>query len=158
MPLLGPGESLPAFDLPRGGGGRLSDADLRGRPVALFVYPGDATPSCTREAQDFTALAPGFAAAGVPVLGLSGGTAAAKDRFARKAALAVPLLADEGRTLIQALGAWGPKTMYGRTSDGILRASFLFDAGGLLVRAWEVARVAGHAAEVLEAARALRPP
>lgn len=155
---LAPGGPAPDFTLPRDGGGAVSLADLRGQAVVLFFYPADSTPSCTAEAQDFTALAPRFGAAGAIVLGISAGVAAAKDRFAAKAGLGVPLLADQGGGTLRAYGVWQEKSTFGRTYMGIVRTTFLIDARGRVARVWPVARVRGHAEAVLEEVERLAAP
>ena len=148
---LTPGQPAPDFTLPRDGGGTVSLADLRGRSVVLFFYPGDSTPSCTTEAQDFSALLPHFEAAGATVLGLSGGGVKAKDKFVRNAGLGIPLLADEGGKVLEAFGVRQEKSMYGRTYMGIVRTTVLIDPERIVAQVWTVARVKGHAEEVLAA-------
>lgn len=155
---LRPGEPAPPFTLPRDGGGSVSLSGLRGRAVVLFAYPGDSTPSCTTEARDFSALLPRFEAAGATVLGLSSGTVAAKERFRDRAGLAVPLLADEDGAVLHAYGLWQEKTTFGRTYMGLVRSTVLINAEGLVVRIWTVARVRGHAEDVLTAVESLLPP
>ncbi|MBP1805969.1 peroxiredoxin [Rubellimicrobium aerolatum] len=155
---LSPGQIAPDFTLPRDGGGAVSLADLRGRAVVLFFYPADDTPGCTTEAQDFTALLPRLEAAGAAVLGISGGTVAAKEKFIAKAGLGVPLLADEGGEVIRAYGAWGEKSMYGKTYTGLIRTTVLLNAEGKVVRTWTVRGVKGHAEQVAKAAEDLRAP
>jgi peroxiredoxin Q/BCP len=147
---LVPGQPAPDFTRLRDGGGTVALSDLRGRMAVLFFYPGDSTPSCTTEAQDFTTLLPRFEAAGAAVLGVSTGTVAAKDKFVKKSGLAVPLLADEGGEMLNAYGVWGEKSMYGKTYMGIHRTTVLIDAQGRIARVWPVSRVKGHAEDVLE--------
>ncbi len=149
--MLTQGHPAPAFTLPRDGGGSVSLTDFRGRKVVLFFYPADSTTSCTTEAQTFTELAPRFEAAGAVVLGVSTGTVAAKDKFVKKAGLAVPLLADEEGGVLRAYGVWQEKSMYGKTYMGIVRTTVLVDAEGAVARIWTVSRVKGHAEEVLSA-------
>lgn len=125
-----------------------------GAPFVLYFYPKDDTSGCTREAQDFTAAMPEFTALGVKVLGISKDPPAKHQKFTAKYDLTVPLATDEG-ALMEALGVWVEKSMYGKKYMGIERSTFLFDASGTLVRAWRKAKVPGHAAEVLAAAKAL---
>ena len=144
----------PALDLPADGGGRVSLQALNG-PAVVYFYPKDDTAGCTREAQDFTALAPEFAALGVTVIGVSKDTVAKHERFKAKHGLDVVLASDEDGAACEAWGVWFEKTLYGRKYMGIERATFLVDAEGLIRRAWRKVSVKGHAQEVLEAARAL---
>jgi len=126
-----------------------------GAPLVVYFYPKDDTSGCTREAQDFTAAAPDFAAAGVRVIGVSKDSPASHVKFSAKHALAVELASDEDGSVCEAFGVWGEKKLYGKTYMGIERATFLFAADGSLVRDWRKVRVPGHVEAVLEAARAL---
>ena len=134
-----------------------SDTNLAapGAPLVLYFYPKDDTSGCTREAQDFTALGPEFAAAGVKIIGVSRDAMAKHDKFIAKYGLSVPLAADEDGRISDAFGTWVQKSMYGRKYMGMERATFLIAADGRVVRAWRKVKVPGHAAEVLEAAREL---
>ncbi|VDC49221.1 peroxiredoxin [Brevundimonas mediterranea] len=149
------GHPAPALDLPTGNGGRFSLSALKGKPAVVYFYPKDDTTGCTREAQDFTALTPDFAALGVPVIGVSRDTVKKHDRFKAKYDLAVVLASDEDGAACEAWGVWVQKKLYGREYMGIERATFLIDADGRVVRAWRNVKVADHAAAVLEAARSL---
>jgi peroxiredoxin Q/BCP len=124
-----------------------------GRPVVLYFYPKDDTSGCTREAQDFTALASDFKAAGVRVIGVSRDPMKRHDKFIAKYDLAVPLVADEDGRISDAFGTWVEKSMYGRKYMGMERATFLIGVDGRIVREWRKVKVPGHAAEVLAAAR-----
>jgi len=124
-----------------------------GRPVVLYFYPKDDTSGCTREAQDFTALAGEFKAAGVRVIGVSRDPMKRHDKFIAKYDLAVPLVADEDGRISDAFGTWVEKSMYGRKYMGMERATFLIGVDGRIVREWRKVKVPGHAAEVLAAAR-----
>nr|WP_314527054.1 peroxiredoxin [uncultured Brevundimonas sp.] len=148
-------DPAPALDLPADNGGRVSLAALRGRPAVVYFYPKDDTTGCTREAQDFTALAPDFAALGVPVIGVSRDTVKKHDRFKAKYDLAVVLASDEDGAACEAWGVWVQKTLYGREYMGIERATFLIDAEGRIARVWRKVKVADHAAAVLEAVKVL---
>ena len=126
-----------------------------GTPLVVYFYPKDDTSGCTREAQDFTAAAPDFAAAGVRVIGVSKDSPASHVKFSAKHALAVELASDEDGSVCEAFGVWGEKKLYGKTYMGIERATFLFAADGALMRGWRKVRVPGHVEAVLDAARAL---
>lgn len=125
-------------------------------PAVIWFYPRDDTSGCTQEAQDFSAAADAFAAAGVSLLGISRDDVASHVRFAAKHGLQVPLGSDGEGAACEAFGAWVKKSMYGRHFMGIERSTFLFDEAGRLAQAWRKVRVAGHAEAVLAAARALR--
>ncbi|MEO6581818.1 MAG: peroxiredoxin [Sphingomicrobium sp.] len=124
-----------------------------GQLVVLYFYPKDDTSGCTREAQDFTALADEFKAAGVRIIGVSRDAMKKHDKFIAKYALAVPLAADEDGRISDAFGTWVEKSMYGRKYMGMERATFLIGGDGRILREWRKVKVPGHAAEVLDAAR-----
>ena len=149
------GQPAPAFDMATADGSRVSSAGLAGRPYVVYFYPKADTPGCTTEGQDFSALADPFAAAGAVVIGISRDAVKKLDRFKAKYDLKVVLASDEPGDVTEAFGVWVEKSMYGRTYMGIERATFLVDGEGVLRRVWRKVRVKGHAAEVLEAVRAL---
>lgn len=149
------GTSLPDVTVTLADGTALALPSLSGAPVVIYFYPKADTPGCTREAQDFTALAPAFAAAGATVVAISKDAPAKLGRFAAKYDLAVRLAGDESGAACEAFGVWGEKQLYGRTYMGIERATFLFGADGRLAREWRKVKVPGHADEVLAAARQL---
>lgn len=154
-PALTEGQKAPAFRLPRDGGGVVTLADYGGRKLVLFFYPRADTPGCTREAIDFTRLADDFAKAATSVLGISGDPLKAQEKFRDKHKLGIPLISDEQHEMLEAYGAWGEKSMYGKTFLGILRTTVLIGSDGKIARIWRNVRVDGHADQVLEAARSL---
>ena len=143
------GQPAPDFTLPRDGGTTVTLSTLRPAPVVLFTYGGDGTPTCTREVMEFNALHGDFAALGVTVLGLSKDTVKSHDTFRAKLAITLPLLSDHGGHMMQDWGAFGEKRFFGKLVQGVLRQTFLIDPRGRLEKLWQVARVKGHAAEVL---------
>ena len=149
------GTQAPDFTLPRDGGEMLSLSALRPKAVVLYFYPKDDTSGCTREAVDFTALGAEFAAAGAMVVGVSKDSAAKHDKFVAKHALGVALVSDEDSDLCERYGVWVEKSMYGKSYMGIERASFLIDGAGVVRAIWRKVKVHGHAAEVLDAVKAL---
>ena len=151
--VLAEGEKAPAFRLPRDGGNTVSLQDFAGEKLVLFFYPRADTPGCTREAIDFTRLRDAFAAAGTAVVGVSGDAPKAQEAFRNKHQLAVLLASDEQHEMLEAYGAWGEKSMYGRTFEGILRTTVLIGTDGKVIRIWRNVRVDGHADAVLDAAR-----
>lgn len=146
------GSMAPDFTLPVDGGDSLTLSSLRGRSVVLYFYPKDDTPGCTTEAIDFTGLIGAFRAAGVAVVGVSKDSVARHEKFKAKHDLAVTLAADTDGTVCAAYGVWVEKTMYGRTSMGIERATFLIGPDGTVQQVWRKVKVKGHAAAVLAAA------
>ena len=149
---LDSGDTAPALDLDTDTG---ASTDLKGKAAVVYFYPKDDTAGCTREAIDFTALGDEFAAAGVQVIGVSKDTAATHAKFRTKHKLGIALAADPDGVACEAWGVWVEKSMYGRKYMGIERATFLVGSDGKVVRAWHKVKVPGHAAEVLEAAKAL---
>lgn len=152
---LAEGQKAPAFRLPRDGGDVVTLADYAGRKLVLFFYPRADTPGCTREAIDFTRLADAFAAAGTAVLGISADPLRAQEKFRDKHKLTIPLISDETHEMLEAYGAWGEKSMYGKSFLGILRTTLLIGTDGKVAKVWRNVRVDGHADQVLEAARSL---
>ncbi|EZP72839.1 Alkyl hydroperoxide reductase [Sphingomonas paucimobilis] len=153
--MLEVGDVLPDVTLKDADGVDFNLSRYRGAPLAVYFYPKADTPGCTNQAKDFTSLQQDFAAIGVPVVGISKDKPAKLKKFADKYGLAVTLASDEPGTACEAFGTWVEKSLYGRKYMGIERATFLFDAGGKAVRVWPKVKVKGHAAEVLEAAKAL---
>jgi peroxiredoxin Q/BCP len=153
--MLTEGTRAPPFHLPRDGGGMISLSDFSGKKLVLFFYPRADTPGCTREAIDFTRLKGNFDEAGTEVLGISGDSLKAQESFRDKHKLGVPLISDEKHQMLEAYGAWGEKSMYGRTFLGILRTTVLIGTDGHIARIWRHVKVDGHADAVLEAARSL---
>ena len=138
---------------PDGADVRLSD--FLGQNLVVYFNPKDDTSGCTREAQDFTALAQEFEAAGTWVIGISKDSAKSHAKFADKYDLKVRLLTDADGFACEAFGVWTEKNMYGRKYMGIERATFLINREGVVEKVWRKVKVAGHAEAVLAAAREL---
>ena len=155
MTELAAGSKAPDFSLPRDGGGTVSLSVFSGKPVVLFFYPKDDTPSCTSEAIAFSTLNPAFSALGAAVIGLSPDSVKKHDKFAAKHGLSVILAADEDKSTIEAYGVWKEKSLYGRKYMGVERTTFLVDGDGVIVNVWEKVKVPGHAEDVLKAVEAL---
>jgi peroxiredoxin Q/BCP len=134
-----------------------SSVDLAspGQPLVLYFYPKDDTSGCTREAQDFTALAGDFRKVGVKVIGVSRDPMKSHEKFIGKYDLAVPLASDEDGSISNAFGTWVEKSMYGRKYMGMERATYLIGADGRVLKAWRKVKVPKHAEEVLKAATAV---
>lgn len=149
------GKPAPDFELDATGDGSVRLSALAGMPVVLYFYPRDATPGCTREGEDFSALHDAFRAAGARVFGVSRDSVKKHETFAAKHGFPFQLLADPDETACNAYGVLKEKTLYGRKVIGIERSTFLIDAEGRVRRAWRGVKVPGHAQEVLDAVRAL---
>lgn len=154
MASLDVGAEAPDFDL-ASEEGQLRLADYKGRKVVLYFYPKDDTTGCTREALDFTGLAADFAAADTVVIGVSKDSLARHTKFRTKYELGVKLGSDPEGEVIERYGSWVEKSLYGRKYMGIDRSTFLIDREGRLAKLWRKVKVPGHAAAVLEAAKAL---
>jgi peroxiredoxin Q/BCP len=150
-----PGTKAPAFSLLRDGGAPISLSDFKGRKLVVYFYPKADTPGCTVESQAFSRLKQAFEKAGTAVVGVSADPVKAQDKFRDKYDLTIPLISDEKHEMLEAYGAWGEKSMYGKKYWGVIRSTFLIDAKGKIAQVWPKVSVAGHAEEVLEAAKAL---
>jgi peroxiredoxin Q/BCP len=153
--MLSEGDRVPDVKLQGMEGEVVSPADFRGNKLVLYFYPKDDTSGCTREAQDFTALADEFEKAGTWILGVSKDSPSSHARFTGKYDLKVRLASDLDGSACEAFGTWVQKSMYGRKYMGIERATFLIERDGTIYRIWRKVKVPGHAQEVLAAARDL---
>jgi len=149
MPLK-PGEKAPDFTLPDHDGAAVSLSGCRGRRVGVYFYPRDDPRGCTTEACGFNDNLATFEQTGVAVVGISADSAASHQRFRQKYGLTFPLLTDKDHAVMEAYGAWGEKTLYGRKSVGVIRSTFLVGPDGKIERAWYNVRANGHAEKVLE--------
>jgi thioredoxin-dependent peroxiredoxin len=150
--MINEGDNAPAITVTATDGSSVNLASP-GQPVVLYFYPKDDTSGCTREAQDFTALAADFRKAAVKVIGVSRDPMKSHEKFIGKYDLAVPLASDEDGRIANAFGTWVQKSMYGRKYMGMERATFLIGADGRVLKAWRKVKVPKHAEEVLKAAR-----
>ena len=144
------GDKAPAISVTASDGTELNLA-APGVPLVLYFYPKDDTSGCTREAQDFTALAGEYKNAGVRVIGVSRDAMKSHEKFIGKYALDVPLVSDSDGRISDAFATWVQKSMYGRKYMGMERATFLIGADGTVLKAWRKVKVPGHAKEVLAA-------
>ena len=151
--MINEGDKSPAVTVTASDGGSVN-LSAPGQPLVLYFYPKDDTSGCTREAQDFTALASEFARAGVKIVGVSRDPMKSHEKFIGKYGLAVPLVSDEDGRISDAFGTWVEKSMYGRKYMGMERATYLIGADGRVLRAWRKVKVPGHAQDVLNAAKA----
>ena len=155
MPLIEEGKKAPAFSLKDQDGQTRRLADYAGRPVVLYFYPKDDTPGCTKEACAFTEQLPRFRTSKAAVLGVSILDEQSKAKFAAKYSIGFPLLADVDRAVSEKYGTWQKKSRYGRSYMGIVRTTYLIDAGGKIAKRWDNVKVDGHAEAVVAAVDAL---
>ena len=153
--MVNEGDPVPDVQMEGADGKPVSPADFKGQKLVIYFYPKDDTSGCTAEAKAFSALADEFRKSGTWILGVSKDDAKSHAKFAAKYELNVPLASDPDGSVCEAFGTWVEKSMYGRKYMGIERATFLVDRDGVVKRMWRKVKVAGHAEEVLEAARAL---
>ena len=153
--MLAEGDPVPDVTLIAMDGTAVSPADFRGQKLVLYFYPKDDTSGCTREGQEFSALAAEFEKAGTWILGVSRDSPESHAKFTAKYALKVKLATDPDGSVCDAFGTWGEKSLYGRKYMGIDRATFLIDRDGTIARIWRRVKVPGHVEEVLAAAREL---
>ena len=154
MSRLSVGDRVPDFTIPTTGGEFRLGA-LKKEQLVVYFYPRDNTPGCTLEGSDFRDLAAAFRRARTAILGISTDTLESHHRFKDKMKFPFDLGSDEDRAIARLFGVWKQKNLYGKKLMGIERSTFLIDAKGVLRNEWRKVRVAGHAGQVLAAARGL---
>lgn len=146
---LAVGDLAPSFNMEASGGRRVSLDALKGVPFVLYFYPRANTPGCTQEALDFSHALTELTQRGVSVIGVSRDILKKLDSFANKYNLTFPLASDADGQASVAYGVWVQKTLYGKTSMGIERATYLVNAQGRIVHIWRKVKVSGHVTAVL---------
>ena len=129
-PRLEVGEKAPAFSLPDADGNTVKLSDYKGRKVIVYFYPAASTPGCTKQACDFRDSLAELNEAGLDVIGISPDKPEKLAKFRDNEGLTFPLLSDPDRKVLTAYGAFGEKTMYGKTVQGVIRSTFLVDEKG----------------------------
>ncbi|HKH08498.1 MAG TPA: thioredoxin-dependent thiol peroxidase [Agromyces sp.] len=145
---LAPGDLAPDFTLSDQDGNPVTLSSLRGRTVVLYFYPEAMTPGCTTEACDFRDNLNSFAGAGVQVIGVSKDAPAKLKQFAERDHLTFPLLSDTDLAVQQAYGAWGEKSLYGKTVTGSIRSTFIIDEEGRVAKPMYNVKATGHVARL----------
>jgi peroxiredoxin Q/BCP len=148
MSRLAPGDAAPDFTLPDADGKDVSLSGLRGRKVIVYFYPAAMTPGCTTQACDFRDSLDSLAAAGYAVLGISPDKPAKLAKFRDRDSVNFPLLSDPSRATLEAYGAWGEKTMYGKKVTGVIRSTVVVDEGGRVEVAQYNVKATGHVAKL----------
>jgi peroxiredoxin Q/BCP len=145
---LAPGAPAPDFTLPDADGHQVSLSALRGKKVIIYFYPAAMTPGCTKEACDFRDSRSDLSGAGFTVLGISPDSPAKLAKFRDKEGLTFPLLSDPSREVLRAYGAYGEKTMYGKTTTGVIRSTFVVGEDGKIEHAYYGVKATGHVARL----------
>ena len=145
---LAPGDPAPDFTLNDADGNPVSLSSLRGQRVIVYFYPAAMTPGCTTQACDFRDSLSSLAAAGVAVLGISPDQPAKLAKFRDKEGLNFPLLSDPDHAVERAYGTYGEKKLYGRTTLGVIRSTFVVGADGILEQAYYGVKATGHVARL----------
>jgi peroxiredoxin Q/BCP len=148
MPQLEAGKPAPDFTLTAADGSQVSLADYRGRRVIVYFYPAAMTPGCTKQACDFRDSLDALQAAGFAVLGISPDQPAKLAKFVERDGLTFPLLSDPDRSVLEAWGAWGEKTMYGKKVTGVIRSTVVVDPDGVVELAKYNVKATGHVASL----------
>ena len=147
--MLNVGEKAPEFTLPDRNGQPVRLSDFAGKRVVLYFYPRDNTPGCTRQACAFARLYEEFQALNAVVVGVSKDSVASHDKFAQKYGLPFVLLSDQELLAIQAYGVWQEKKLYGKTSMGVVRTTYLLDEQGVIQKVMPKVKPDQNAGEVL---------
>jgi peroxiredoxin Q/BCP len=145
---LAPGDPAPDFTLPTDSGDSLALKDLRGRKVVLYAYPAAMTPGCTTQACDFRDSLASLKGAGYEVVGISPDKPAKLAEFRERDAITFPLVSDQDKSVLTAYGAWGEKQLYGKTTTGVIRSTFVIDENGTIERALYNVKATGHVAKL----------
>ena len=145
------GSAAPAFKTTDANGETVNLKDFRGKKVALYFYPKDHTPGCTKEACSFRDAFSKFKKQGITILGVSPDSEKYHQKFVAKYKLPFTLLADTDHSIADAYGVYGEKKFMGRTYMGIHRTTFLIDEKGKIKKVFEKVKPEDHADEVLGA-------
>ena len=143
---LSPGDPAPDFTLPDADGKQVSLADYRCRRVIVYFYPAAMTPGCTKEACDFRDNLASLDGAGIDVVGISPDKPEKLAKFRESQQLTFPLLSDPSRSVLEAYGAYGEKTLYGKKTVGVIRSTFVVGADGKIEQALYNVKATGHVA------------
>ena len=150
------GDSAPTFCLPDKDGNDVCLENFKDKWVILYFYPKDLTSGCTIQAIDFTASLPEFEKMNTVVLGVSPDSPKSHQKFVDKHELKVLLLSDEEKTVLMDYGAWGEKTMYGKTSLGVTRSTVIINPEGKIAETYPKVKAAGHVDSVKEKLKELQ--
>ena len=145
---LAEGDAAPEFTLRDADGNTVSLSDYRGKRTVVYFYPAASTPGCTTQACDFRDSLSSLQAAGVAVLGISPDPPEKLLRFRDEEGLTFPLLSDPDRRVLEAYGAYGEKSMYGKPVTGVIRSTFVVGPEGRIDKAMYNVKATGHVAKL----------
>jgi peroxiredoxin Q/BCP len=145
---LAVGDTAPSFSLPDADGNTVSLADFKGKKVIVYFYPAASTPGCTKQACDFRDNLGELNGAGLDVIGISPDKPEKLAKFRDSEGLTFPLLSDPTKGVLTAWGAFGEKTMYGKTVQGVIRSTFVVDEDGKIATAQYNVKATGHVAKL----------
>ena len=148
MPQLKAGDPAPDFTLTAADGSTVSLSDLRGEHVVVYFYPAAMTPGCTTQACDFRDSLDALNAQGYRVLGVSPDAPPKLAKFVERDGITFPLLSDPGHEVLERWGAWGEKSMYGKTVTGVIRSTVVVDPEGTVELAKYNVKAKGHVASL----------
>ena len=148
MSRLEPGDTAPHFSLPAADGSVVSLTDFKGKRVVVYFYPAAMTPGCTTQACDFRDNLESLQAAGISVIGISPDSPDQLKKFAERDRLTFPLLSDPGHAVLEEYGAWGEKSLYGKTVIGVIRSTVVVGADGTVELARYNVKATGHVASL----------
>ena len=148
--MLKKGDKAPDFEGVDQHGNTVSLKDFKGNKLILYFYPKDNTPGCTAEACNLRDNYDLWLSKGYKVVGVSPDSVASHQKFAEKHQLPFPLIADEEKKIIKAYGAWGPKKLYGREYEGLLRTTFIIDENGKIEEVFTKVKTKDHTNQILK--------
>jgi len=149
--MIAAGDEAPALTLADHDGKPVQLSSFKGKKIALYFYPEDDTPGCTKEACSFRDHYAAIQKTGAEILGVSMDGQNSHQKFREKYHLPFPLLVDDKAELAKAFGVYVEKNMFGRKYWGIERSTFIIDAEGIVRKIFRKVKVDGHEQEVLEA-------
>jgi peroxiredoxin Q/BCP len=150
MTTLKKGDKAPNFSGIDQSGNFHSLIDYKGKKLVVFFYPKANTPGCTAEACDLRDNFSRFEANNYAILGVSADSQKAQSKFKDKFDFPFPLLADEGKSVINAFEVWGPKKFMGKEYDGIHRTTFVIDENGIIDEVISEVKTKEHASQILK--------
>jgi peroxiredoxin Q/BCP len=151
MAQLEQGDKAPDFTLKDQSGKEVGLSDYKGKKLLLYFYPKADTPGCTKQACSIRDSSGDLDKSGVAAVGISPDQPDKQQKFDTKYGLGFPLLSDPEHKTAEAYGVWGEKKMYGKTSMGIVRSSFLIDENGNIEKTWYKVKPLDTVSNVLEA-------